>query len=237
MWTARLLDGHCATSDALRFLDRDERRRVAQFAFERDRVRFIQAHGFVRRILAGYCDADAAALAFTRNRHGKPSLVPRAGALDLQFSVSHSDDCCMLAVRRDHAIGIDVEQMRDLPRAMDIARRYFTPAESKALALLQGMARRDAFFVLWTHKEAMLKGLGVGLAENLDRIEFDLDSDGDPRLAAWDGDRSVARLWIVRRLDPAPGYLAAVAGLRPIRSLTLREWRPLRRGFMSVLTL
>ena len=130
----------------------------------------------------------------------------------------------MLAVRLDHPIGIDVEQMRDLPGAIDIAQRYFTPAESRVLANLQRTARRDAFFALWTHKEAMVKGLGVGLANNLGRLEFDLDPVGGPRLMAWNGDRSVGQKWSVRRLDPAPGYVAAMASVSPIRSLKLRDW-------------
>src|SRR5262249_57584848 len=84
----------------------------------------------------------------------------------------------MLAVQLDHSIGIDVEKMRDLPQAIDIVQSFFTPAESKALSALRGAARRDAFFALWTHKEATVKGLGISLAAHLGRIEFDLDPIG-----------------------------------------------------------
>ena len=225
VWTARLVDEHHATADLVRILSREERARAAQFAFACDRVRFIQAHGIMRQILSNYCDADAATLTFARNHHGKPHLIPRANGPNLQFSVSHSGNCCMLAVRLRHSIGIDVEKVRDLPRAMDIVRSYFTPAESKALAALRGTAWRDAFFALWTHKEAAVKGLGIGLAAHLGRIEFDLDPIGGLRLVAWDGDQSVAQRWSVVRLDPQPGYVAAVAGAHPIRRLTLQNLR------------
>ena len=224
VWAARLVDGHDATADLLRTLSREERAQAAQFAFERDRMRFIQAHGVVRRILSIYCDADPATLTFARNHHGKPYLIARANRPNLQFSVSHSSNCCMLAVRFDHPIGIDVEKVRDLPRAIDIVRSYFTPAESKALSALQGMAQRDAFFALWTHKEATVKGLGISLAAHLGRIEFDLDPIGGLRLVAWDGDQSVARKWSIVRLDPQPGYVAAVASAHPMRCLTLYNW-------------
>jgi 4'-phosphopantetheinyl transferase len=226
VWTARLVDEHHATAHLLRILSRKERARAAQFAFERDRMRFIQAHGVMRHILSSYCDADAATLIFARNHHGKPHLIARANGPNLQFSVSHSGNCCMLAVRLDHSIGIDVEKVRDLPQAMDLARSYFTPAESKALAALRGTARRDAFFALWTHKEAAVKGLGTSLAAHLGRIEFDLDPAGGLRLAAWDGDQSVAQNWSIVRLDPRPGYVAAVAGAHPIRCLRLHDWCP-----------
>jgi 4'-phosphopantetheinyl transferase len=223
VWTARLDDGHHATADLLRILSQEEKARAAQFSFERDRARFIQAHAIVRQILAKYADADAPTLSFARN-HGKPYLLMRANDPDLQFSVSHSGNCCMLAVRLGHSIGIDVEKLRDLPQAIDIAQSYFTPAENKILAALQGAAQRDAFFALWVHKEATVKTLGIGLAANLGRIEFDVDPDGVLRLIAWNGDRSLAQSWSILRLDPAPGYVAAVGSMNPIRSLTLQKW-------------
>jgi 4'-phosphopantetheinyl transferase len=224
VWTARLVDDQEVAAALLPLLSREERARAAQFSSEHHRVRFIQAHGRVRQILSDYSETDAATLTFARHRDGKPYLVPQANCPDLQFSVSHSCDCCMLAVRLDHPIGIDVEKVRDLPRAIDIARYYFTPAESRALAALQETLRRDAFFALWTHKEAMVKGLGLRLAANLDRVKFDLDRVGGLRLLARDGDPSLVQRWSVLRLNPAPGYVAAVASAHPIRSLALRNW-------------
>ena len=224
VWTVRLVDDPRETAGLMSLLDQEERARAAQFSFERDRLRFIQAHGVVRQILSDYCDVDAARLTFARNHHGKPLLVPQANGSELQFSVSHSGDFCLLAVGLDHAIGIDVEKVRDLPPAMDIAQSCFTPAESRALAALQGTARRDAFLLLWTHKEAMVKGLGVGLAANLGCLEFAFDAGGSWRLVAWCGDQSVVQRWSIRRLHAAPDCVAAVASVRPIRSLTLGNW-------------
>jgi 4'-phosphopantetheinyl transferase len=223
VWTARFVDSHRATTDLLQILDREEQARAAQFSLERGRERFIQAHGITRRILADYCDVDPERLSFARNRYGKPYLASPANGENLQFSVSHSGDYCMLALRFDPAVGIDVEKVRDMPRAMQVAQRFFTPAESKLLAALDGIARRDAFLALWTLKEATVKALGVDLATHLDRVEFDLDPGGTPRLVAWNDDRSVSRNWSALRLDAAPGYVAAVAGLHPIRSVTLRN--------------
>jgi 4'-phosphopantetheinyl transferase len=130
----------------------------------------------------------------------------------------------MVAVRLDHPIGVDVEKIRDLPRAIDIAQAYFAPAETRALKGLRGTAQRDAFFALWTHKEATVKALGSSLAANLARLEFDLDQVGGSQLVAWDGDQAVAQNWSVLRLAPAPGYVAALATAHPIRSLVCKTW-------------
>jgi len=224
VWTARLVDDRQVTAASLPLLSREEQARAAEFSFEHDRTRFIQAHGSVRQILSEYSNVGAAALTFARNRNGKPCLVPQANGPKLQFSLSHSSDCCMVAVRLDQPVGIDVEKIRDLPRAIDIAQSYFAPAESRALSGLQGNAQRDAFFALWTHKEATIKALGISLPANLARVEFDLDPVGRPRLSAWDGDQAVAQSWSVLRLAPAPGYVAALATAHPIGSLVCKSW-------------
>jgi 4'-phosphopantetheinyl transferase len=224
VWTARLVDDQRVTAALLPLLSREERAQAAEFSFEHDRMRFIQAHGSVRQILSDYLKAGAATLTFARNRSGKPYLVPQANDPKLQFNVSHSSDCCMLAVRLDRPIGIDAEKVRDLPRAFDIAQTYFAPAETRALNGLQGTAQRDAFFALWTHKEATVKALGINFAANLARVEFDLDQVGGLRLVAWDGDQSVAKSWSVLRLAPTPGYVAALATAHPIRSLVCKTW-------------
>jgi hypothetical protein len=58
VWAARFSDDHHAISESRRLLSGEERARAAQFAFEHDRVGFIQTHGIVRRILADYCGVD-----------------------------------------------------------------------------------------------------------------------------------------------------------------------------------
>lgn len=224
VWTAKVSARDSATTDLSRILDEEEQERAARLVFARDRARFIQTHGIVRQILSSYCDTEAAALTFVRNGQGKPYLVPQTNGPRLQFSVSHSGDYCVLALRLDDPIGIDIEEVRYLSHAIDIAKSYFTPEESRALATVGEEHRCDTFFVWWTHKEAAVKALGLSLAANLGRVEFAFNPAGSLRLAAWDGHRSVARKWFTRRLDPAPGYIAAVAGVHPIRSLTLRTW-------------
>jgi hypothetical protein len=57
--------------ESRRLLSGEERARAAQFAFEHDRVRFIQTHGIVRRI-ADYCGADGDGNTVGARRHISP---------------------------------------------------------------------------------------------------------------------------------------------------------------------
>jgi 4'-phosphopantetheinyl transferase len=198
-------------------------------------MQFVQSHAIVRRILAAYAGAvDAADLVFRRGWHGKPRLVGPAAASRLHFSLSHSGDYCILAVGLGQPLGIDLERLHDVPNALEIARRNFTATETRMLAGLRGGTCCDAFFALWTRKEAVSKAMGASLAESLKRAEFEPDIMGHPQLAALDGDRSSARDWMVLGLDPALGYLAALATPRPFRRLRQFVWHGATPGSARV---
>ena len=223
IWLARLVEDEDCTEKFVSLLDRREAARAARFLYNRRRMHFVQSHGIVRRILAGYAGVgDPADLVFRRSRLGKPRLVAPAAASRLHFSLSHSGDCCILAVRLGQPLGIDLERLHDLPQAFHIARRNFTAAETRMLAGLRGDARRDGFFALWTRKEAVVKAMGASLAANIGRIEF--APDGAGHLASLDGDRSRTRGWFVLGLDVEPGYVAALATARPFRGLQHFIW-------------
>jgi 4'-phosphopantetheinyl transferase len=73
----------------------------------------------------------------------------------------------LLAVSRAEPIGVDVEALRPMPDALDLAQRFFSAGEADALGALDPADRDRAFLRMWTRKEAYLKGLGLGLSGNL----------------------------------------------------------------------
>jgi 4'-phosphopantetheinyl transferase len=227
IWLAPLVEDERRTEEFFPLLDRGEVERAARFSYRRLRSHFVQSHGIVRRILAGYAGVDPADVVFTRSRFGKPRLVAPASASRLHFSLSHSGDFCILAVRLGQPLGVDIEQLKDHPLALGIARRHFTAAETRMLAGLRGDDRRDGFFALWTRKEAVVKAMGASLAGNIGGIEFAPDGAGQPALVALDGDRSRTRGWFVLGLDVTPGYVAALATVHPFRELRHFTWNGL----------
>lgn len=87
---------------------------------------------------------------------GKPYLVSHP---HLYFNVSHTGSRCICAVS-DSPVGVDLEEVRSI-RHEKLANRYFTPAELETYHSLGG--DEDAFFTLWTRKEAFGKYTGLGL--------------------------------------------------------------------------
>jgi 4'-phosphopantetheinyl transferase len=177
----------------------------------------------LRQLLAASLQVDPDALAFEHGPHGRPRLTgPHAG---LDFSWSHSGDSAMLAMARDlPELGVDVEQVRRRARALDLARRYFADAEHVALRALPEDALDAGFLALWTAKEAVLKGLGRGLAYGLDRVAFDLEGAvARPRRFA--DEAGPASDWILVPLQPRAGVLGTLAwrgGGRPVRRFSLQ---------------
>jgi len=224
VWVISLNDAHYTTDRFLPILSQEERTRAESLYLESDRVCFIRAHGIVRQILASYSDVAASSLKFRANRFGKPFLVTDSGAPNIQFSVSHSGEFCLLALRLDCPVGIDLEKLRNVPDIKRISDRYFTSSEAGFLSTLCGQPQRNAFFALWTHKEAMVKGLGLSLAANLRQIEFDFNSSHRPRLVSWARNTSITKEWSLRPLSPGPDYVAAVACKGPVRSFAVRQW-------------
>jgi len=225
VWTARFIDDDSTTNDLIRLLDHDERVRAERLVQPRDRARFIQFHAFTRQIVGGYLGVPPRDATFARGPHGKPQAASGSGYPGFHFNLSHSGDYCMLAARIGCPVGIDIEALRDGPQALAIAARRFARSEAALIGRLDGDARRDAFFALWTHKEAAVKCLGQGLAANLARFTFALDAMGCPQLAAVARRRSHSpHLWL-RPLAAPDGYAAALASLRPCRKIDLRTWK------------
>ncbi len=122
-------------------------------------------------LLAAYLGVEAQRLKLVNDAYGRPALDTAHGQA-LGFNWSHSGPHALVAVGRNITPGIDVEQQRARPRALEIARRFFSAEEAEALAALPPEQRSAAFLDLWTAKEAVLKALGRGLAFGLHRLSI-----------------------------------------------------------------
>ena len=174
-------------------LPADARDRSARFHFERDRRRFVVAHGALQDLLAAYLEVDPACIRFVYNAFGKPALGPEFGSR-IKFNLSHSAGYALIGVTAGAEIGVDLERIREgaQPEHAEIARRFFTPAEVDELSRLPDHLQAPAFFRYWTRTEAYVKARGEGLVESRSN---DVAADGR---------------WSVYTVHPAPGYIGAL---------------------------
>jgi 4'-phosphopantetheinyl transferase len=163
-----------ALADAAVWLGPPETARAARLA-PRARARFVAARGLLRLVIAAETGAAPAAIALGATPGAAPGLLAPAqpAALALALSLSHAEGLVAAAAARGAAVGVDVEPRARRVPAAALARRFFAPAEARALAGLPEGERRARFLALFTLKEAWLKATGRGLAGGLARPRFD----------------------------------------------------------------
>jgi 4'-phosphopantetheinyl transferase len=208
VWSVPLVAGPPRLSRLWALLDPEERKRAARFTHVPSRDQFIVARGTLRVLLGRYLNCAPTAVRLEAEAHGKPVLVSPAS--ELHFNVSHTTGLALIAVTRVGPVGIDVEHVRHMPTHLDMAQRFFTPRESAALSELPAPQSVEAFFHVWTRKEAFLKAVGLGLSHGLERFEVSVPPDDPARILHIDGSDHEGARWSLCVLDPQAGYVGAV---------------------------
>jgi len=148
--------------------------------------------------------------------HGKPRLLPPHG--DIDFSVSRAGAVVALAIGRVH-VGLDVASSSGVPDA-GVVRLAFAPDERREYAALPEEEQSRAFFACWTRKEAVLKGIGHGLAVDPSSVSVTLLELSPPRVRRLPAEFGPAHAW---SLVPVvgEGWVGAVAAEGPV---DVRAW-------------
>lgn len=201
-------------------LSADEQARAARYKIAVVRNHFVVSRGVLRQLLARYLLLEPARIQFDVGAQGKPAT---AGQPEFHFNLAHSGELALIAVTKNQPVGVDVEQLRPLPDREMIARRFFSPAEFAALQTVAPAKQTRAFFNAWTRKEAFIKALGKGLSHPLDAFDVSLTPGKPARLQRIAGNPKAAAGWTLAHLEPAPGYIGALAV--ELRSPAVQCWR------------
>ena len=213
-----------------RWLPEDERAEELRFRFEAGQRQTLISRVLVRLALSARAGVAPAAWKFVRNRFGKPAIAEPAGT-GIEFNLSHTHGLVVCAVGEGAAVGVDVEDLSRSNSGMDIARRFFAPAEVAALEALPIEARHEAFFTFWTLKEAFIKGRGLGMSLPLDQFAFRLVDGQPPHIDFVPTEDERPETWQFARLRLTDRYAAALAVRLPETAtveVRLRPCLPLR---------
>jgi phosphopantetheinyl transferase len=159
-------------------LNPEEAAQAARFVFDKHRHRYLLTRALVRTTLSRYHPELAPhAWRFETNAYGCPHLAqPPLELADLRFNLSHTDDMVVLALRRQGAVGIDIESAQRSAN-LEIADHFFTAQEAQHLRHLPSpSAQRGHFMALWTLKESYIKARTRGLSIPLNQCGFTLVS-------------------------------------------------------------
>lgn len=209
LWQFPLDSGPEAVNAALAVLSPDERARFRQFGNSRLAAAFAIRRAARRMILARYLGTGPSEVPIRDARSGKPGLP---GLPDLHFNTSHSGDLGILAVASRFPVGADVERVRPID-AKALGARILSPSERLEFDHVEPDAHAAGLFRVWTAKEALVKGIGVGLDLR------DLPLIGTPiapapavwRAVEFGGRMQVHGRWYVYSLAPMEGYFISLA--------------------------
>ena len=206
------------------YLSNDEIVRANKFRFPEHRQRFVAARGILRQLLANYLNIRPEKVVFDYGDRGKPKLVQSNNCDRLQFNISHSQGYALYGFTQKCPIGVDLECLREMPDAVKIARRFFSPREFEFIASLDPPQQTKVFFKFWTAKEAYLKAIGTGLAGSLGAVDITLDSSENVDLMAIAGDNNLVKDWSLYSCIPASNCVATIAVQTQTSDRQLNFW-------------
>lgn len=186
VWHVSLVDAGAGLGEnrnAYRYLDVYEMARAGRFRYDVDRHRFAVTRSVLRELLGAYTGIAPESVIFTQNQYGRPelaSLLSGEGET-IFFNVSHTDNDALIAISRARCIGVDVEVKQRVLNLQELAPLVCTAPERAVIEVLAPAAQRDAFLRCWTAKEAILKAIGLGIAEGLLCLRVDVGNRATQR--------------------------------------------------------
>ena len=113
----------------------------------------------MRYMISEYCNIAWNDIYFEHGAYGKPYI---SNIDNFHFSLSNSADLIVF-VHDINEIGIDAEKIT--VHDIEVAKNFFTKEEYEYI--LSSPQENNAFYEVWTKKEAYLKMLGIGLSKPL----------------------------------------------------------------------
>jgi 4'-phosphopantetheinyl transferase len=186
-------------------LSPDEKRYAARFSDIRSKNQFIISRGKLRELLAAYSGQRPQDLRFGMTREGKPFL---ASAREFEFNLTHSADLVLYGVARSRPVGVDVERVRKMKRAIQLAKRFMSAEEHEQIASCPPETRDRDFLSLWVRREGSGKAFGVGVWKVLENGQRPSEPRAPNPLFA-----KITSNYRCNVLDYSDDYVAAVAAL------------------------
>jgi len=197
------------------------------------RSRYAVAHGALRVLLGRYLGVAPRLCRYATGPRGKPMLAGAYPAMagddasapgartgpgseaTLHFNMSHAGTQALIAVARGVEVGVDIEQRRDMDDMAGVARTILSHADLDLWLALPEAQRVQAFYAIWTRKEAVSKAAGTGLYMDFPGLSVEFRPGRPAAVRRIEAAFGKPGEWLLAELDCAPGYSAALAARIP----------------------
>ena len=151
-------------------LDDAERGRLAAYARQEDKDRFLLGAAVTRRVLGMHQMIRPADVRLDRTCEDCGRPHGKVKAKGMQLSVSHSGDLIGVAFHPTAPVGLDVEKVDLGIDADSLAVVSLAEVETQELKKYEPADRARVFTRYWTRKEAVVKATGDGMRSDLRRL-------------------------------------------------------------------
>lgn len=213
-----------------RLLSSEERAREERFRFPKDRLIYLTTQALLRISLSRVVRRHPAEWQFVRNEFGRPELRPSRDTPPIDFNVSHTNGLTACVLAWNKPSGIDVEDLRREFDPVELADRFFSPAEANDVRRCPARKRKERFLSYWTLKESYVKARGMGLQLPLDSFSFQLPRERAATINFTDELGNRSKNWQFAQFYPTTAHVLAVCiacATGPDLSIQLRETIPL----------
>ncbi|MCA0756967.1 4'-phosphopantetheinyl transferase superfamily protein [Paenibacillus sp. N4] len=151
----------------LDLLDKEERTTYERYLVDQKKIEFYTGRLLLKKLLGQRLGIQPERVTFEKNPFGKlylhSKLVQEMGIDPIFFNLSHSKRVVACVVSSFDEAGIDVEGITQNP--LDIMPVVFVPQEQMLIEAENTFAEKvEAFYRVWTRKEAVMKAVGKGFS-------------------------------------------------------------------------
>ena len=146
------------------YIKDDELIKADKFLFLNDSVRYLMTRIFIKKILSTELNLSHQLIEFSYGKYKKPYVNLDKFNKKIFFNLSHSKEYLVIAISFTNEIGVDIEH-KDISIDFESLKSHiFSDLEVKYFNQLKIVIEKVNFFYqIWSLKEAILKGIGVGL--------------------------------------------------------------------------
>lgn len=188
-------------------LSKDERERAKSYRFPHHKDAFVTSRTVTRTLLSGYLHCSAESIRIAYGKHGKPYLEYPCGTT-LSFNLSHTADQMLIAIGNRPDLGVDIESFTGARNSADVIESSLGESELECLRAIGRLQREGVLLRYWTHKEAFLKSLGVGLSFPLPDVRVTFIDDVRTIIRACTGQLEITLYG--RDVECGAGHVAAL---------------------------
>lgn len=124
-----------------------------------DKQNYIIRHGVAKELLKRYLPKKE--INFSYNEHLKPFIK------GINFNIAQSGNYFACAFSLSNQVGVDIQEIRPTMFLASMIEEYFSEEEKNYFSKNDSY---ESFFYIWCKKEAILKSLGLGLSQELKKI-------------------------------------------------------------------